>query len=389
MNSSIPIPQHRLLFLLQEMISIPSINPDLSASGTGESKIAAFLGEFMADNGLEVHYQEPQPGRKNVIGIWRGSGQGSSFMLNGHIDTVGVDGMSIDPFDPVLKEGKLYGRGSMDMKSGVAAQIMAVLALKESGFEPKGDIIIACVADEEYESIGTSALLEEFGADAAIVTEPTDLDMMLAHKGFVWSKIVVEGFAAHGSRPEVGVDAILHAGKVLAGLSELEEKILPQKNHSLLGRGSLHASLIQGGTEMSIYPDRCELQVERRTLPGESMADVQEELDQLLAQIKQQTPNFQATAEAYLERHPLEISPQAPLVQQFQGAYENVLGKRPEPRGIGFWTDAALLSQAGIPTLIFGPAGKGLHGAVEYVEWESVIETTAVLAEILYSFNPA
>lgn len=387
MKMSLSIPHKRLLSLLQKMISIPSINPDLSAAGTGEGELADFLAHFMDEQGFEVHVQEIREGRKNAVGIWKGSGGGKSLMLNGHIDTVGIDGMQIDPFDPVLKEGKLYGRGAMDMKSGVAAQIMAAIALKEAGFQPKGDIILACVADEEYESIGTQKLLERFRAEAGIVTEPTDLEMVLAHKGFVWSEVQVQGFAAHGSRPEVGIDAILDMGKVISGLRNLEEGILPKRLHPLLGRASLHGSQIKGGTEMSIYPASCQLNVERRTLPGETLESVQKELDQLLEAIKEKDPAFSGQAKAYLERPPLEVSEKEEIVQLFRHRYQSILGQNPEPRGIGFWTDAAFLAQAGIPTLIFGPKGKGLHGAVEYVEWDSVVQTTEVLAALIEAYT--
>ncbi|MEM7370258.1 MAG: ArgE/DapE family deacylase [Bacteroidota bacterium] len=381
------IPQNRLLKLLQRMISIPSINPDLSADGTGESELADFLGNYLESHGFEVEIQDLQEGRKNTVAMWKGSGGGQSLMLNGHIDTVGIQGMTIDPFDPVFKEGKIYGRGSMDMKSGVAAQIMAAIALKEAGFQPTGDLILACVADEEYESIGTQALLQSYRADAGIVTEPTDLEMVLAHKGFVWSEILVEGVAAHGSRPEVGIDAILQAGKILNGLSELEETILPAIQHPLLGRGSVHASLIEGGSEMSIYPDSCKISIERRTLPGESLESIQQELDQIITQIKKGSPQFTANARAYLERHPLEVSPEEAIVKAFLPAYKRTLGKSASPTGIGFWTDAALMAHAGTPTLIFGPRGKGLHGAVEYVEWESVVQTTEILAQVIQTYT--
>lgn len=377
---------NELLHLLQEMIRIESVNPNLSQEGSGESQLATYLGAYMASFGLEVQYQTFADGRKNAIGILRGSGGAKSLLFNGHIDTVGITDMDIDPFGGEFKDGKVYGRGSMDMKSGVAAMIQATKIIAESGEQLKGDLIVACVGDEEFLSKGTEKLLEDFRADAAIVTEPTDMQVMLAHKGFVWTNLRVHGKAAHGSRPEVGKDAILEASYLLQELLKWENEELPKRSHPLLGRPSLHASIIKGGTEISVYPHLCELSVEWRTLPGEDRAFVEEQLKEVIARAIVAYPDLKVDYEMDVERHPLEVSKEAEIVKLLDQCFEQSLGKAAQHGGIGFWTDAALLSQAGIPSVIFGPSGKGLHGAVEYVDFQSVVDCTEILRKTALEF---
>jgi acetylornithine deacetylase len=207
-----------LVTLLQEMVWISSVNPSLSKRGTGEGRIARYIGECLEGMGLDTRYQEIEKDRVNVIGIMKGTGGGRRLMLNGHMDTVSVENMDIDPFMPEMKDGKLYGRGSLDMKGGIAAQIMAVRSIIESGRTLKGDVVLTFVADEEYASIGTEAVLKDYSSDAAIICEPTNPDIIIAHKGFAWIRIEVFGRAAHGSLPETGIDAISKAGKALTAI---------------------------------------------------------------------------------------------------------------------------------------------------------------------------
>ena len=380
------IDQKALSDLLRKMIAIESINPGLSDQGSGESVIAEMLGDYMLTMGLEVEYQEPEPGRKNVIGIWKGIGGGKSLLLNGHLDTVGTDGMTIPPFLPEVREGRIYGRGSMDMKSGVAAQIVSVKTLQDAGIRLKGDVLITCVADEENLSIGTEALVRDYRADAAIVTEPTNLDIVVAHKGFVWARIEIAGKAAHGSRPEEGVDAIIKAGKLLVELDKLEHQILPLKSHPLLGRASLHASLIRGGTAISVYPDNCIIDLERRTLPGEDSQTAEKELKDVLKSLKAQDPQFDGKVNIRFERSPMAVPVESEIVQTLSHSFRQRMNHPPKHAGIAFWTDAGLLNDAGIPTVVFGPGGKGLHAAVEYVEFDSVVKTAEILTDTLAGF---
>jgi acetylornithine deacetylase len=381
-----PISKEETLALLSAMISINSENPMLVPRQKAKMKSPLFTGKYMQEMGLVVEYQDLGNNRMNTIGIWKGKGGGKSIMLNGHLDTVGVEGMTIDPLDPVLKDGKVFGRGSQDMKGGVAAMVMAVKTLIDAGVRLKGDVMITCVADEEYGSIGTEAIVKKYSADGGIVTEPTDEEITIAHKGFVWSKIKVEGKAAHGSRHEDGIDAIIKMGKVLAQLDKLENEILSQRQHPLLGRGSVHASLIRGGTELSVYPAFCELELERRILPGETLETSRQEISDIMAKLTSADSDFRGRFETWFERVPLEVDPEEAIVKSISRSFEKINQKSPQYQGISFWTDAAILADAGIPTVIFGPKGKGLHSAEEYVELDSVVNTAAIIAQTIVDF---
>src|SRR4051794_17045810 len=264
--------------LFSELVAIDSVNPSLVAGGAGEAAIAAFIAGWAREAGLEAQVLEGTPGRPSALVRARGSGGGRTLLLCGHIDTVNVEGMT-DPHAPGVDGDRLYGRGAYDMKAGVAA---ALIACREaSGLGLAGDVVVAAVADEEHASLGVQEALRAVHADAAIVTEPTELDVAVAHKGFVWSEVRVGGRSAHGSRPHLGVDAIVKMGRVLGALGALDEA-LAAREHPLLGRGSVHASVIEGGVELSSYPAECVLGLERRTLPGETGADVERELAALL-----------------------------------------------------------------------------------------------------------
>ena len=257
------IDKSEIFGLLKDLIRINSVNPSLVEGAPGEEEIANFIADYMKEIGLEMHIEEIETGRPNVVGVLKGSGNGPILLLNGHMDTVGIDYMEIDPLNPVVKDGKLYGRGSFDMKGGLAAILAAAKAVSDSGEKIHGDLVVAAVCDEEYRSIGTDRLVETIKADAAIVAEPTELQIVVAHKGFAWIDIETRGIAAHGSRPEEGVDAITKMGKFLVELENLQKGILQQRQHELVGSPSVHASIIHGGRELSTYPDHCKLQIEK------------------------------------------------------------------------------------------------------------------------------
>lgn len=386
MNNGITINEGELLQFLQDLIRIESINPTLVKGGSGEARIAAFIGAFLQKMGLEVEYQELGEKRTNVIGILRGSGKGRAIMLNGHTDTVSAQGMEIEPFNPLYKDGRVYGRGSIDMKGGLAAMVLAVKTIIDQGVKLAGDVILAFVADEEYASIGTEKVVEEYKADGAIVCEPTNLQIVIAHKGFAWSRVEVLGRAAHGSMPDKGIDAIVKTGKVLVELDNLGQRLTARKVHPLLGSPSVHASLIQGGTELSTYPDYCRLEIERRTLPGENKEQVIMELDELMERIRNSDSQFQAKWEVFFYRPALEVCKNEPIVHSLEKSYKEVLKQNPVYGGMSGWLDSAILTEAGTPTVIFGPAGDGLHGAVEFVEFNSVLQSCGVLIETIINF---
>jgi acetylornithine deacetylase len=375
--------------LVNHLVAIDSRNPMLDPNGPGEGPIAAAVAAFLRESGLEAALVEPLPGRPSVVALLRGTGGGRALLLNAHLDTVGFGAMA-DPVAPRVAAGRLYGRGAYDMKGGLAAVLAAAAALARGERLP-GDLIVTAVADEEHASIGTAAAiayLRDLGLQAhgAIVTEPTDLQLCVAHKGFAWASVRTRGRAAHGSRRADGVDAIAHMGRVLVALERLDQQLQERPAHPLLGHGSLHASLIEGGSELSTYPAHCLLQLERRTLPGETAALVVAELDAILQGLAAEDPRFSANSELTLFRPPLETNVSEPIVAALERAGGEVLGQPPVVVGATFWMDAALLGAAGIPTAIFGPRGAGLHADVEWVDLASVQACADVLAAAARTF---
>jgi acetylornithine deacetylase len=360
--------------LLSGLVAIDSTNPDLVPGGAGEANIAAFAAGWLERAGLDVSVEEAAPGRPNVVARAAGSGGGRSLLLNAHMDVVGVEGMT-DPFSPRIDAGRLYGRGGFDMKGGLAAIMLAAGRVAGAGL--RGDVIVTAVCDEEYASIGSEAIAAGLWADAAIVTEPTGLEVCVAHKGFLWLELETTGVAAHGSRPDLGVDAIAAMGSILVGLVDLARELETGPSHPLLGPGSIHASLIQGGRELSSYPDRCLLSVERRTIPGETREQVERQVHELAGA---------ATVRTTFERAPFEVDPGAAIVTAVLRHAGAVLGHAPAVVGHSAWMDAALLSAAGIPTVVFGPSGKGAHAAEEWVDVASVAACADVIEAVAREF---
>jgi acetylornithine deacetylase len=351
--------------LAARLVEIESINPDIVVGGSGEMAIARFVAEWCERAGLDASLEEAAPGRPNVIAAARGVGGGRSLMLNAHTDTVGV-GVMAEPFSGRLEGGRLYGRGSYDMKGSLAACMLATAEAKRGGL--RGDVILAAVADEEYASAGTKAVAAGVRADAAIVTEPTEMQLAIAHRGFVHLEIEVKGRAAHGSRPHLGLDAIAKMGRVLVGIEELDRTLQANPTHRLVGSGSAHASLIEGGQEFSSYPARCVLQAERRTIPGETVVLAESEIEEILTRAGAGDPDFSADARVLGSREPFEIAEDEAIVQTVRRHAAAVLEAEPDIVGVSYWADSALLAAAGIPTVLFGPRGEGAHAEVEWVE---------------------
>jgi acetylornithine deacetylase len=343
--------------LAAELVAIESINPGLLADAAGEEHVARHVAAWCEDAGLDVAIEEVVPGRPNVLAVARGTGGGRSLLLTAHTDTVGVAGMDA-PFSARIEGDRLYGRGAYDMKGSLAAAMVATARASRLGL--RGDVILAAVVDEELGSLGTERLVEAIRVDAAIVVEPTELRVCVAHKGFVGFEIEVRGRAAHGSRPDLGVDAITHMGHVLVRLEALDADLRSRSGHKLLGTGSAHASLIEGGQEYSSYPAQCILTGERRLLPGETRSQVEQELERLL-------DGIDGSPRLTFGREPLETDLGAEIVAV---TLKHV--RASGVHGLPFWTDAALLFEAGIPTVILGPAGEGAHGEVEWVDVSSL-----------------
>lgn len=365
--------------LLRDLVAIDSVNPSLVTGAAGEGAIAAAIAQHLRDIGLDVEIQDVAPGRPNVVGVLEGRAPGRSLMLCGHIDTVGVEGMQA-PFDPIERDGRLYGRGSQDMKGGVAAMIDAARILAAEGL-PAGRLIVAAVVDEEYASLGADALVTRWRADGAVVTEPTDLSIAVAHRGFGWFEIETRGRAAHGSRPHDGRDAIFRMGRVLNALETLDRALQARTPHPLMGTASLHASIIEGGRELSSYPDHCALKLERRTVTGESESAVRSELEAILAGLRDADPEFEGTLTALFARPSYEVPQTHELPRALQALCPGAQQEQPFV-GMSFWTDAAVLGSAGIPSVLFGPGGAGLHSTEEYVEIADVLRCRDALADL-------
>jgi len=362
------------------LVSVPSVNPALAPGGAGEAAIARTAADLLGSWGLDTRIVEVAPGRTNVVAEL--AGDGPTLLLNGHLDTVGVEGMTIDPFAAELDGGRLLGRGSCDMKGGVAALLAATHRLASAGARP--GLVVALTADEEHASLGMADLVRSgVSADLAVVCEPTSLRVMPAHKGFVWLKATFLGRAAHGSRPDVGIDAIRHAGLYLAALDTLAGELRARPGHPLLGHGSFHAGTIVGGTAESVYPDRCELLLERRTLPGESTETVVRELQEPLEALGERESDVRAWLDVTLDRPGTEVPTRSDLVQ---GLLEAATGRGVATgvEGMTAWVDAAFLNEAGIPAVCYGPGS--IEQAHTVDEWIDTAEIRSC-ADVLESFG--
>lgn len=375
-----------LTALLADLVRIDSVNPSLIPGARGEAEIAGFIAEWATRAGLEATLQEAAPGRPNVIVVARGSGGGRNLMLNGHTDTVGLADMA-DPFNPRIEGGRLYGRGAYDMKAGLAASLIA--AQRARSMHLAGDVIVAAVVDEEDASLGTQAVLSEvdrWRPDAAIVAEPTEMVLAVAHKGFAWFDIETFGVAAHGSRPHLGVDAIVKMGKVLIELERHDLALRAGSAHRHLGTGSVHASIIQGGQEPSSYPAWCKLQVERRTIPGESPELAEAQLQVLLDRCAEADGTFNARLTRGLAREPFEVAEDAPIVRLCREHLARVTGRAAEVGGVSYWADAALCAAAGLPTVLLGPTGAGAHGKEEWIDLATVHQCADIYTAVAQAF---
>ena len=362
-----PIDKQKTWKLLEELVAIDSVNPTLApatrhggqaagrAGASGEQRASEHVRDFLRANGIAAELEEAEAGRPNVVA-------------------------RIPPFAknaPFLRQGKQDGALSKD--GSKKAGLLIVAHIDTVGAGDMRDPFTPRVRDEKM-------LLRRHTAEAAIVLEPTDLKLVIAHKGYAWFEIVTHGRTAHGSLPAEGRDAIRMMGRVLAALDELETRLASRAPHPRLGNASLHASLIEGGQELSSYPAECRLQLERRMLPGETEQSAEAELREMLAGLAKQDAEFCATLRGGLGARPAyEIREDAPLVQRARKIITHVCGAC-ELAGMAAWTDTALLTAAGIPGVVFGPTGRGLHGAEEYVELDSVTKCAAALHELILEF---
>jgi acetylornithine deacetylase len=357
---------------------------------------------FEPDNQRLEAYKEADRGhvydnRPNVVGVWKGSGGGRSLILNGHIDTMPFDQLDkwiTHPVRPLLSEGKLYGRGSCDMKAGVAAMIMAVENLIQQGVHLKGDVIIQSVVDEEGGGNGTLACIDRgYKADAAIVTEPTELQIMPAHMGWLFYRMEFSGKALHSAMKWLGVNAIEKAVKVVLAIQELEREWAIAKRHPLLPPPTINIGTIHGGMAGSVVPDSCTMEFGLHYLP----TDADEEMlgsrveAELMGAIRRVI-----ASDAWMSEHPptinkyqegsgYEIPLQHPLVEQFSSRFQHVFQKAPIIRGCEYGSDARLLANYGqTPTIVFGPGSiEQAHSINEFVEVSQYHESIQMLMDFI------
>ncbi|TVR53877.1 MAG: M20/M25/M40 family metallo-hydrolase [Gemmatimonadales bacterium] len=371
--------------LTEALVRLPTVNPALEAGGGGEAPAASLCGDLLSTWGFGVETHEWAPGRTSLVA--RIGGEGPSLILNGHLDTVGVEGMTVSPFEPSIREGRLYGRGSCDMKGGVAALLCAARDMALQGRPRRGELLVVLTSDEEHASRGLEALLAEgLRADAAVVCEPTSLQVMPANKGFAWWRVEFRGRAAHGSRPDQGCDAIRLAGRFLAALDGVEDRLASAVTHPLLGSGSIHAGTIRGGTAPSVYPDRCELVLEARLLPGQRPEEMGEWLAALGEEVTRVDPRGEVTVIPTLRRPPGDLPGTHPLPRALQAAGQ-AMGRPMGLAGMSAWVEAAWFLEAGIPALCFGPGSIGkAHTADEFVPVEELRAAASILSRFTRSF---
>ncbi len=374
-----PCSRPDVLEILQELIRTPSVNPSLAPDeGHGEEAIAKVAQKWLAANGVKSWLEEAAAGRPNTVAEV-GGGAGPTIIFCAHLDTVGTAGMTIPPFEPRLEGNRVYGRGSYDMKGSAAAVMAAAAAL---GLEDlPGRVLVALVADEEYASIGAQDFVKRHKANACVLTEPSEGRLILCHKGFVWAEIVTKGHAAHGSRWDLGISAIAKMGKIIAALEHFDQQELRIRSHPLVGPASQHCSMVRGGSGLSTYAEECTLQIERRTLPGETPELVMEELEEVI-----RSTGEQARVRRLLDRPPLTCDANAKIAISLREAAGSVTGETPEIAGVSYWMDAALFAAAGIPTVNYGPSGAGAHEAVEWVDLDSVVSSAQVLVDTARRF---
>jgi acetylornithine deacetylase len=365
-----PLSLPLLTELLSGLVRMPSVNPTIApAEAHGEAAVAEFARSWLAERGVEAWLEDAAPGRPNCVA--RVGASGPTLVLCGHLDVVGTTGMG-RPFDPRVEGDRMYGRGTYDMKGGVAACMAVAAALANQTLD--GTLMLALVADEEYASIGADAFVARHPADACILTEPSEGDLVLAHKGFLWADVATHGRAAHGSRWDLGDSAVTRMGRVIVALDRLDHEVLRKRTHPLVGPASMHCSMVEGGVGLTTYAPECTLRIERRTLPGETAAGALAEIERAVHEA-----DTTATVTAGLSRTPMECPRDAPIAEAVRAAAREVLGHAPKEAGVAYWMDAAIFHDAGIPVVDFGPTGAGAHETVEWVSLESVVTTALVL----------
>jgi acetylornithine deacetylase/succinyl-diaminopimelate desuccinylase-like protein len=377
-----PVTARQVIELLSAMVQIESVTPSLIPTGAGEAQVAAYIAQWLAKTGADVDVVEVAAGRPNVLARLRGTGGGPVLCLNAHSDTVGYAGWPEEALRPRIDGDRMYGLGAADDKGGCAAAMLALAAVAESGAQLRGDLLVACVADEEGRSIGTEHLVEQGGIDAAIVIEPQPThELVVEHQGFGWIDIVTHGVAAHGCEPDVGVDAIVHLAHVITRLQRLDREVFQLHPSLMNGRTVFHTGTIAGGTDYATYPNVARVGIEIGTQPGESLSDRVAEIEAIFAEVARTEQGFSGQVVVRLEREPFVAQGHERLQDVVVKAMTAVLGREPSITGMNGWTDAALLQAAGIPTLLLGATGGNYHTAGEWASISELVRLTEILEQ--------
>jgi acetylornithine deacetylase len=382
-----PITQAEAVDLLTAMVRIESVTPWLIPTGSGEAGMAKFIAEWLAGTGAEIEIVEVQPGRPNVLARLRGTGGGPTLCVNAHTDTVGFANWPDTALVPRIDGDLMYGLGVADDKSGCAAGMLVLRSLASSGTRLRGDLLVACVADEEGISIGSEHLARYPGIDAAIVIEPQPTEMLVVeHQGFGWIDVITHGVAAHGSAPDEGVDAIVHLAEVISRLHRLDRDVFTRNPSAMNGRTVFHTGTISGGTDYATYPNRAALGIEIGTQPGEHLSDRVAEIEAIFAEIAEDEPGFRGEVAVQLDRDPFLAQGHERLQEVLAASMTDVLGRQPIITGLNAWTDAALMQAAGIPTILIGATGGNFHAPDEWLSLSEFMKLCAILEQAAIRF---
>ena len=387
------IDERKLVNLIEKLVAIPSY-PGVQNQ---ETKVAQCIKEVFTAHGIDAEIQPVVNGRCNIVARLTGSGKGNSLMLTGHMDTVPPYDMKDDPFKTKTKDGRLYGRGVVDMKGALACMIMAMIAIKNSGIELQGDLLFAGVIDEEDKSEGTRALLKSgLKTDGAIVGEPTDLEICIAHRGLEWLEFQFIGKAVHGGKQKEGINAIEKAAKFM---QRIEMELMPKiekRVHPIAGNSSMNYGFIKGGTQPSTVAGDCILQIDRRWIPGEKFENIIGEYQNMLDVLQEEDPKFvgemkimnESLMEEGFIHEAMEIDSEHPLVKAVETSILKVTENNPVLTSFTAWTDGGLLSSYGnIPTIVLGPGNlESAHSAEECIDLCQLVPAALIYAEAALRF---
>jgi acetylornithine deacetylase/succinyl-diaminopimelate desuccinylase-like protein len=373
--------------LLSDLVRIDSVTPWLIPGAVGEGAVARFIADWCADLPVEVTIEEVEPGRPNTLVWLRGTGGGPTLCLNAHVDTVGYANWGEEALVPRRDGDRIVGRGAADDKAGVTVALLALRSIVESGVRLRGDLLVACVADEEGASIGTADLVRHHAMDATIIVEPDTLGKMITeHQGFGWVDVIAHGKPSHGSAPDAGVDAIVCLAEIVVGLDRIDREVYRAHPDPLNGRTVFHTGTISGGTDYATYPGRAVLGIEIGTQPGETLADRVREIEGVIAEVEERHPGFRGEVHVVIEREPFKATGHERLAAVLSAASEQVDGRPLERAGMNAWADSGLTQGAGIPTVMFGPLGGNFHAPDEWVSLPEVVRAADIVEVAVIEF---